>query len=505
VSAVVLCLLAVLSAGCTPRTARRGANVLDYLYPEGKVQASADEVRLSLPLRVGVSFAPANGKSPEADVFSEPQKREILTRVAEAFRGTPDVSFVEILPTHNLVAKGGFENLRQIAGMYGVNLVALVSYDQIQFDDQDFSSLLYMTIVGLYLVPADRLETHTLLDASVFEVESRALLFTGSGSSIVKTRATAVDASRELRSDSVAGFEQATADMIANLKITLGVFRENAKKGTVRGIGTPRVQIQTAESSTRAGGSGAGAFGFAELLGVALLALAARFALAARARRAPVLTLAFVVLALLSSFGPASSWLRDALELERDALLRGELWRALTGHLVHGWPALAFFDLGAIAILGAWIEQRSRGELAIAMTLAVLISSSALLAFRPDLALYQGSSAIACALFVVCAIDLLRGPQTRLGARIARLALIGFAAKLALEGMGLWAGPSFQESGAVESVALAHVAGALAGAFVSAGGRWTSRGAGRGSRSGCAAASPRFAAAGARAAGTCSA
>ena len=83
--------------------------------------------------------------------------------------------------------------------MNGVSVVALVSFDQLQFDDQDRWSLLYLTIVGAYWIPADRHETHTLLDVSVFDVESRALLFTGSGSSVTKARSTAVDAERVRR------------------------------------------------------------------------------------------------------------------------------------------------------------------------------------------------------------------------------------------------------------------------------------------------------------------
>lgn len=456
-------LLVVALAGCVPQTLQRSASVLDYLYPVGKVPAAGGEVKLQLPLRVGIAFAPS-GKTYDRGMFSEPQQRELLKKVAAAFRGTPDVGLVEILPTHNLTAKGGFENLQQIAGMYGVGLVALVSYDQIQFDNQDFSSILYLTIIGAWIVPADRLETHTLMDASVFDVDSRALLFTGSGSSVVKGRAASIDVDRDLRDDSLASFDQATDDMIANLRTTLDVFRENAKKGTVRGLGTPKVQIQKEGLATEAGG--AGSIGFAELAGVALLALAAALAVRARAGRIPFATLAFVIAALGVSFAPESSGLRETLVLDRAAFLHGEFWRALSGHLVHGWPALALFDVGAIAILGAWIEQRSRGELAIAIALSALLASATVLAFRPDLAVYEGSSAIASALFVVCALDLLRTPLDRVTAAIASIALVGFVAKLVLEGTGLWARPAFASMEGVESVALAHAAGGIAGALV---------------------------------------
>ena len=93
VSAVLL--LAV--AGCVPQTLQRRANVLDYLYPGGKVQAAGGEVKLQLPLRVGISFAPSSNNAYDRTMFSEPQQRELLRKVAAAFRGTSDVGLVEIL------------------------------------------------------------------------------------------------------------------------------------------------------------------------------------------------------------------------------------------------------------------------------------------------------------------------------------------------------------------------------------------------------------------------
>lgn len=475
---LVIATIVALAFGCAPGSVRRSASVLDYLYPEGRVAASAEEIHLQLPLRVGIAFAPGGSHSASGggiqnvtessleDAFSEPQQRELLKRVAGAFQGTPDVSLVEILPTHNMKSSGGFENLQPLAAMYGLNLVALVSYDQIQFDDQDASSLLYWTIFGAYLIPADVHETRTLLDASVFDVASRALLFTGSGSSIVKGRSSANAVRRDLRAKSLEGFEKAIDDLIANLGVSLGVFRENAKRGTLRGLGTPGVQIHRDEVQSAA--AGAGAIGFSDLGGIALLALAAVMAVRARADalRVPWVTLAFAAAALVVSFGPASASLQAGLQLERAAFLRGELWRVLTAPLVHGWPQLAVFDLGALVILGAWAEQRSRLRLALALFLASLLSGFAVLAWRADLAFYQGSSALASALFVICAARVLAPGSAAFDRGVAALALVGFAVKVGLEASGVSTSPVFAGTMAIESVAVAHAAGALAGALV---------------------------------------
>jgi rhombotail lipoprotein len=278
---LTLLLVAPGLGGCVAIQVHRRASALDYLYPQGRLEAPAGEVKLQIPLRVGVAFAP--GGFDPGGAFSEPQRREILKRVATAFKDVSEVQFVEVLPTHNLSDRGGFENLDETAGMYGMSLVALVSYDQIQFQTPRRISLLYWTLIGAYFVEGEQLETHTLLDANVFDLASRAMLFSGSGSSIVRDHSTPIEIGEKQRASSVLGFEQATDELISNLRISLDVFREHAKQGTVRGMGTPRIQVQSAQVVEAAGRAGAGALRPIEGLLVAGLIAAASWS--ARRRR----------------------------------------------------------------------------------------------------------------------------------------------------------------------------------------------------------------------------
>jgi rhombotail lipoprotein len=270
---IALLVLAALLGGCAAIQEQRRASALDYLYPSGRIEAPAQEVSLQLPLRVGVAFTP--GGTDPGGAFSEPQRREILKRVAAAFRDVPEIQFVEVLPTHNLDPEGGFKNLQQTAGMYGMNLVVLVSYDQIQFQTPRRISMLYWTLIGAYFVEGEQLETHTLLDANVFDLATRAMLFSGSGSSIVRDASTPVEIDEKQRQSSALGFEQATDELILNLRLSLDVFRQHAKQGTVRGLGTPRVHVQNPQVVSAAGRAGAGAFGAIEALTIAALVAAA--------------------------------------------------------------------------------------------------------------------------------------------------------------------------------------------------------------------------------------
>lgn len=189
---------------------------------------------------------------------------------------------------------------------------------------------------------------------------------------------------------------------------------------------------------------------------------------AERARlRVPLCTLAFVCSAALVSAGPAE--LRAPLVFERPALLAGQLWRIVSGHLWHGEAALAVWDLGALALLGAWVEARSRAELLAALGLGALASGVAVLALRPDLDSYQGSSALASALLVTECLHLLGRGHDAFARVAAALGLLALGAKVALESVGLWPSPALGGTGELESVAVAHAAGALAGFLVRCG------------------------------------
>jgi rhombotail lipoprotein len=110
--------------------------------------------------------------------------------------------------------------------MYGVDVMALMSYDQVQFTDQNILALTYWTIVGAYVVNGERNETRTMLDAAVYDIASRKLLFRAPGYSQVKRGATLVNLSKELRGDSERGFKEAATNLVSNLIVQLEDFRQ---------------------------------------------------------------------------------------------------------------------------------------------------------------------------------------------------------------------------------------------------------------------------------------
>lgn len=203
-------------------------SVVDYLYPDAKEapQMQASITTLRPPVRVGIAFVPGGGWNtglPETD------KQHLLERVKASFTGIPYIGAIEVIPSEYLRPKGGFTNLEQVARMFGVEIVVLLSYDQVQFSDTNMLSVLYWTIVGAYIIHGDQYDIQTMLDASVFDVQSHKLLFRAPGLSQVKGGASSAGFDEKARSGRLEGYNKAVEQLIPNLHRELDKFKERVK------------------------------------------------------------------------------------------------------------------------------------------------------------------------------------------------------------------------------------------------------------------------------------
>ena len=236
-----LCLLALLLPflsscstlwlGANNETVRQGASssLVDFLYPDGEIPpaVSAQLPHLTLPLRVGIAFVPSQNR----EDISATEKQELLERVANSFRDRPYVQSIDAIPDNYMRSARGVQGMRQVAAMYGVDIMALVSYDQISFSSERDSALLYWTIVGALVVKGNSNEVQTMIDTAVFDVSTSKLLFRAPGTDQARDYATLMEAGKELRQLRSAGFVAATDDMIVNLNRELDGFKEAVEKG----------------------------------------------------------------------------------------------------------------------------------------------------------------------------------------------------------------------------------------------------------------------------------
>lgn len=153
--------------------------------------------------------------------------------------------------------------------MFDVDVIALLSYDQVQFSNTTRSSIIYWTLLGAYVVEGEKNDTRTLLDAAVFDVSSHKLLFRAPGVSTVKGSAAPVNLDEARRKDAAEGFAVATTNLLGNLDTELDAFRAKVRES--------RTDVKVVESEEyknrkSSGGSGGGSADPLLIGAVALLA-----------------------------------------------------------------------------------------------------------------------------------------------------------------------------------------------------------------------------------------
>jgi len=232
------------------KKSRETSSVVDFLYPNKSDATDKPTIpRLTLPLNVGIAFVPGSSRRYSKHELDAAQKRKLMERIADNFRQYKFIKNIEIIPTPYLRPGGSFDNLDQIKTMYGVDVMALLSYDQVQYTDEGLLSLSYWTIVGAYIFKGEKNDTSTMIDAAVYDIASRKMLFRAPGISQVKGSATFVNQSEELRADSRKGFELAADDLVVNLKAELERFQQKIKE-------RPQ-EVKIIHSSGYSGGGGA--------------------------------------------------------------------------------------------------------------------------------------------------------------------------------------------------------------------------------------------------------
>lgn len=256
----LLCVLALLAlGGCASMFQhtgeRQAGSIVDYLYPNAKEPPKMEPTvtRLRLPVRVGIAFVPGGGRTAPQDA----EQMQLLEKVKAAFSEYDYIGSIEVIPSAYLRPRGGFDNLDQVARMFNVDVIALVSYDQIRFNDTNRMAVLYWTVVGAYLIKGDQYDVQTMVDAAVFDVRSRKLLFRAPGMSQVKGSSTLAGYSREVRGAQSDGYAQAVDRMIPALQTQLAGFKERAKSD-------PGIQVERGEGYR--GGRGAGGVGWTAAL-----------------------------------------------------------------------------------------------------------------------------------------------------------------------------------------------------------------------------------------------
>jgi len=177
-------------------------------------------------------------------------------------------------------------------------------------------------------------------------------------------------------------------------------------------------------------------------------------------------------LGLFAGTGPIFERLISLLEYDRGAILDGQLWRLLTGNLVHWSREHFLLDVGAFAVVGLLYERHLGRHYPWVLLVCGLAVGGGMLVFLPEMSIYRGLSGVDSGQFAaaVCVEFHLARRDVRRWLWVAPAAAV-FLLKIVSEcatGQMFFGTESLGNIG--DPVPLAHAAGTMAAvAFLLAG------------------------------------
>ena len=250
---------------------QNSTSLVEFLYPKDESPPAQNaQPQLHLPLRVGLAFLPSSG--PEAGNGPDAAHKEaLLQEIRARFISRKFVADIVVIPDYYLQGKRGFEGLQGVQRLYGIDLMALVSYDQVGHEDDNNWSLGYVTIVGAYVLKGTRHDISTLVDLAVVDPATHSLVLRAGGFDTRHGTVALIDEQRSMREAATLGFTAATGQMIDHFDSALTTFESDVREG--------RANVHVVSNQHGSNGGGGGLDG---LLLLALLPLAVH-----RVRMAP--------------------------------------------------------------------------------------------------------------------------------------------------------------------------------------------------------------------------
>jgi rhombotail lipoprotein len=251
---------------CWPNCANRShvassSSLVAFLYPHGAPPTGDAIPELHVPLRVGLTFLPTRGA---VDTLDAAHQEQLLEQIRARFASRKFIAQIVIIPDYyltdrGLAARSGFEGLEGVQRLYGLDLMALVSYDQVTHVDDNNWSLGYLTIVGAAILKGTRHDVSTLIDLAVVDAPSRSLVLRAGGTDTRHGTTTLIQEDRRSREAGVDGFTAATTQMIDHFDAALTQFEADVRAGKANVRIVSRGSMVHTSSS---GGGGAFSWGW---------------------------------------------------------------------------------------------------------------------------------------------------------------------------------------------------------------------------------------------------
>src|SRR5579859_6835800 len=211
------------------RHVQNSTSLVEFVYPNGaEPPAENAQPQLHLPLRVGLAFLPGNEAEYAPDAA---HKDQLLEEIRRRFIARHFVAEIVLIPDYYLKGKQGFEGLQGVQRLYGVDLMALVSYDQVLHVDNNDWSLGYVTIVGAYVLKGTRHDVSTLIDLAVVDPATHSLVLRAGGTDTRHGNTTLIDSQRDTREATRESYDAAAERMIQHFDAALATFEADVRSG----------------------------------------------------------------------------------------------------------------------------------------------------------------------------------------------------------------------------------------------------------------------------------
>lgn len=240
-------LLGLLGLGCaTPETLQRRSSLASYLGAKAAPPPvpSAGPARVAYPLRLGLAFVPADptqsrgalSPTDQLGPLGPGQEQALHQQITASFVRKAWAREVKTIPSIYLAKGGGFEDLDKVARTFQVDVIALVSVDQVQFSHPKWYAWTYWTLVGAYMVKGDKNDTTTVVDAAIYHVPSRTLLFRAGGVGTAKGTSTWSSREASFRTQSQQSLDRAMGQLSTALDAAIADFQQDLQKGSRKDV-----------------------------------------------------------------------------------------------------------------------------------------------------------------------------------------------------------------------------------------------------------------------------
>lgn len=226
---IILLACLPLCPGCayssSVRTNQNQSNLATFLFGGATPQRPSQKVPLAIPARVGVVFVPGD---PALSSIPETTKKEVVEAVrSQLSKHSRYVAGAQSIPTMYLSPKGGVSNLEQVAGQFDVDVIVLLGANQFQKHERNpLAAFLDLTVIGAFVIPGNTVDTSTVLEAAVYHVPSRALIFRTDGSDKKASRSTEFGSTRAAHNDAVSSIEDASRRLVVSISDALVGFEK---------------------------------------------------------------------------------------------------------------------------------------------------------------------------------------------------------------------------------------------------------------------------------------